>query len=394
MRTVGVEEELLVVNDAGLPVPWSPQALEIAARRGEGETVGEHDRAEQADDHGAAGTDDESEEGERRSAAHLMPELKAQQIELGTEVCTTLGEVAAQLRHWRSRADVAAASVGARVAALATSPVPVDPIATKGERFTALHETFALTAGEMLTCGCHVHVSVESPEEGVAALDRLRAWLPVVVAMSTNSPFWQGRDTGYAGYRTQVWARWPSAGPADLHRTPERYHALVESLIATGAVLDRGMVYFDARLSASYPTVEVRVADVAQDVRHSVMLAGLVRGLVDTAVADWRDGRPPPEVPTVVLQAATWRASRFGLSDQLVHPVTGELRPAPEVVRDLVDRVAPALADNGDRELVDTTLERLLADGTGADRQRAEHARRGRLEDVVAAAVEASQEPT
>jgi len=368
MRTVGVEEELLLVDEEGRAVAVAPTVL--------------------AADEERSGDDDGADQGEG-----LEAELQLQQVEIDSRPCLDLADLQADLVGRRRHVGELASQAGARVAALGTSPLPVAPRTTPKPRYRRMAELYGLMEQEQLTCGCHVHVSVDSPEEGVAALDRLRAWLPVVVAMSTNSPFWQGRDTRYAGYRTQVWARWPSAGPADLHGTPERYHALVASLLATGAVLDRGMVYFDARLSASYPTVEVRVADVAQDVRHSVMLAGLVRGLVDTAVAEWREGRPPPEVPTAVLEAATWRASRFGLSDQLVHPVTGTLLPAPEVVRALADRATPALRDNGDLELVGDALERLLSEGTGADRQRTEQARRGRLEDVVAAAVEASQQP-
>src|SRR5215218_10905819 len=104
VRTVGVEEELLVVAPTGRPVPLGPDALEIAARRGEGETAEQHD------------------DGTGAEAAHLVPELKAQQVELGTTVCRTLDEVESQLRFWRARADAAAAAVGGRVAALATSP--------------------------------------------------------------------------------------------------------------------------------------------------------------------------------------------------------------------------------------------------------------------------------
>ena len=139
------------------------------------------------------------------------------------------------------------------------------------------------------------------------------------------------------------------------------------------------MVYFDARLSEKYPTVEVRVADVAQDVRHSVLVAGLTRALVDTAVAEWRDGRPPPETPAVVLRAATWRASRFGLGDDLVDPVTDQLAPADRVVANLVDLLGPALSANGDLDLVGEAVDRLLTAGTGADQQRRAHARRGSL---------------
>lgn len=375
MRTMGVEEELLLVDEHGRAVAVASSVLAAAEDRlgGPGRQV-----EDPSDDAGHG-------EG-------LEAELQLQQVEIDSRPCFDLADLRDDLVARRRQVDELARGAGARVAGLGTSPLPVVPRMTPNPRYRRMAGLYGLMEQEQLTCATHVHVSVESEEEGVAALDRIRAWMPVVVAMSANSPFWQGNDTGYAGYRTQVWARWPAAGPADVHGSPEAYHALVESLIATGALLDRGMVYFDARLSAKYPTVEVRVADVPQDVRHSVVLAGLARALVDTAVADWRDGRPAPEVPTVVVRAATWRASRFGLGDELVHPVTGQLRPAPVVLHDLVDQLAPALSGNGDLDLVGEATERLLAEGTGADAQRRHHARRGRLEDVVAAAVELSQQ--
>ncbi len=156
-------------------------------------------------------------------------------------------------------------------------------------------EHYGLTAQEQLTCGCHVHVSVESDEEGVAVLDRMRVWLPVLLALSANSPFWQGKDTRYGSYRSQVWGRWPSAGPVEIHGSAEAYHARVRSLVATGALRDEGMIYFDARLSHRYPTVEVRVADVCLDPADTVLLATLVRGLVETSAREWREGRPVPD---------------------------------------------------------------------------------------------------
>ncbi|MGY1696142.1 glutamate-cysteine ligase family protein [Geodermatophilus sp. SYSU D00814] len=123
MRTVGVEEELLVVDPAGTPVPLGPEALEVASRRGEGETPEEHERGSDA------GT------GTEGSAGHLVPELKRQQLELGTAVCTGLAQVDRELRSWRGRADAAARAVGARVAALASSPVAVTPEPTPGRRY-------------------------------------------------------------------------------------------------------------------------------------------------------------------------------------------------------------------------------------------------------------------
>jgi carboxylate-amine ligase len=376
VRTVGVEEELLVVDAGGRPVPLGPEALEVASRRGEGENPEEHDRAERAD-----------EPADEETAAHLMPELKAQQLELGTPVCHSLAEVDTELRFWRARAQSAAAAAGAHVAALATSPVPVTPLPTEGDRFARMLDAFGLTAREMLTCGCHVHVSVEDDDEGVAVLNRIRVWLPVLTALTANSPFWQGEDTGYASFRSQAWHRWPSAGPNEVFADAAAYHRLIDQVLATDTVLDTGMVYFDARLSANWPTVEVRTADVALRVEDAVTLAGVVRGLVETAARDARAGNPPPEVPAAVLRVAAWRAGRSGLAGDLVHPLTGRPAPAADVVGALLDHVRPALADAGDEQRATDGLAALLRRGTGADLQRRVHGETGDLTAVVRAAV-------
>ncbi|MGY1605323.1 carboxylate-amine ligase [Geodermatophilus sp. SYSU D00815] len=375
MRTVGVEEELLVVDPGGRPVPLGPEALEVAARRGQGETVEEHDRAAQGEDDGAA------------EGAHLVPELKAQQVELGTRVCRTLDEVTRELRSWRARADAAARAVGSRVAALASSPVAVEPVATEGERYARIHDTFGRVAAEQLTCGCHVHVSVVDDEEGVAVLNRIRVWLPVLTALTANSPFWMGADTGYASYRSQSWGRWPSAGPNGIFADAAEYHRLVDDVLATGTAVDTGMVYFDARLSANWPTVEVRVADVALRAEDAVTHAGLVRGLVDTAAAEWRAGTPAPGVRAELLRLAAWRAGRSGLTGDLVHPRTGRPAPAAEVVGALLEHVRPALARSGDEQRVADGVAGLLRRGTGADLQRRVHGATGDLAEVVRVAV-------
>jgi carboxylate-amine ligase len=377
VRTVGVEEELLVVDPSGVPVPRGPEALEVASRRGEGETPEEHDRARHAGEDGAVG-----------SPGHLVPELKRQQLELGTRVCTDLSEVTGELRYWRGRADAAARAVGARVAALASSPVAVDPVTTPGERYEEMAETFGLIALEQLTCGCHVHVSVTDDEEGVAVLDRIRVWLPVLTALAVNSPFWLGRDSGYASFRSQSWNRWPSSGAAELFGDAATYHRVVADLVATRTIVDAGMVYFDARLSQTWPTVEVRTADVCLRVEDAVTHAGLVRGLVETAAREWRAGVPAPEVRSELLRVAAWRASRSGTAGELVHPLTGRPAPAAAVVAALLEHVTSALGASGDGTRVAEGVSDILARGTGADLQRRVHRDTGDLAAVVRAAVD------
>ncbi|MDC7122897.1 glutamate--cysteine ligase [Cellulomonas fimi] len=363
LRSVGVEEELLLVDPcAGRTVPAAASAIGWTAP--------------------AAPT------APRAVAVPLDTELQQEQIETATPPRTDLTDLAADVRALRRAADDAARSVGARVAALATFPLRVAPVLTPTPRYRAIRDQMGLTCAEQLTCGCHVHVAVTSDEEGVAVLDRIRPWLPVLTAVATNSPFWQGSDTGYAGYRTQAWSRWPGTGPAEPFGSAAAYHAVVDELMRTGTLLDEGMVYFDARLSRRYPTVEVRVADVCLDADDTVLVAALARGLVDTAAERWRAGEPVPSDPTSVLRMASWRASRSGTAGLLVHPRTHQPAPAAEVVACLLDDVRPALDASGDLALVEAGLERVLRRGTGAQRQRAVAAATGRLEDVVADAVD------
>ena len=252
-------------------------------------------------------------------------------------------------------------------------------------------DAFGLTAQEMLTCGCHVHVGVHDDEEGVAVLNRIRVWLPVLTALTANSPFWHGADTGYASYRSLAWQRWPSAGPTELFPDAAAYHRLVDDVLATGTALDSGMIYFDARLSEKWPTVEVRTADVALRVEDAVTLAGVVRGLVETAARQAADGDPPPAVRTEVLRVAAWRAGRSGLGGDLVDPRSGRPAPAARVVAALLEHIRPALADAGDEQRVAAGLATLLDRGTGADLQRRIHRETGGdLSAVVRAAVAAT----
>jgi glutamate---cysteine ligase / carboxylate-amine ligase len=358
VRTLGVEEEFLLLD----PDSGSPRAVG-------GAVIAAWPRAEDAD------------------GAGLTGELHREQLETGTRPCRTLEELGAQLRATRAEAAAAAAGLGAAVAPLGTSPVAVEPTLSPSSRYARMAERFTITVAEQLTCGCHVHVAVGSAEEGVAVLDRIRPWLAPLLALSGNSPFWQGVDSGHASYRSQVWSRWPSAGPYAPFGSTAAYRAFVADALATETVLDEGMLYLDARLSRDHPTVEVRVADVCRDPDDAVLVAALVRGLVDTAAREWRAGVEPAEVRTELLRLATWRAARSGTTGHLLHPGSRRPAPAAEVLGALVAHVADALDENGDRLSVEHLLAAALARGSGAERQRATWARTGSLAAVARDAV-------
>ncbi|MDM7854984.1 carboxylate-amine ligase [Cellulomonas alba] len=342
MRTLGVEEEFLLVTPEGEPQAVAHAVLRAAAR-----------------DAAAVEPDEPDEPG-----GALEKEFKQEQVEVSTHPRESLADLLDEVRAGRALADEYAQRAGARVAALGTAPQAVESTVLADRRAHRIRAEFGQTAREQLTCGCHVHVSVEDDEEGVRVLDHLRSWTPVLLALSANSPWWQGSRTGYASYRSQVWGRWPSAGPTSPFGDAAGYRALVDDLLSTGAVLDRGMLYFDARLSDRYPTVEVRVADVCLDATDAVLQAALVRGLAETATRADAVPAQPPRVELV--RAANWRAARSGLAGDLVSPVAWQPRPAADVIGELVDHVRDALADAGDLDWVERQVEQVLSRGNGA----------------------------
>ncbi|MFG2352236.1 glutamate--cysteine ligase [Streptomyces sp. NPDC048521] len=361
MRTVGVEEELLLVDpDSGDPKALAAAVLARAAHDDPGQDVFEK-------------------------------ELFGQMLEFATHPQSDMAALGDEIVRCRKEAARHAGEIGCAVAALATSPLPVSPSLTVNERYQWLAERYGVGTREQLVCGCHVHVSVESDEEGVAVLDRIRPWLPVLTAISANSPFWQGRDTGYASYRSRVWERWPSAGPTELFGSPERYHRRVADMVATGAILDEGMAYFDARLSAHYPTVEIRVSDVCLCAETPVLIATLTRALVETAAREWRNGVPPLDHSVSLLRLAAWQAARSGLEGELLDPVTLRPLPAADVLRALLKHTADALTDSGDAVGAEQAVEKLLRTGNGAREQRRLLERTDSLRDVVSACVRHTQ---
>jgi len=310
--------------------------------------------------------------------------------EINTPVCTTLAEVREALRRSRRALVEAAGREGLRVAAAGTHPFShwADQEVTPKTRYHNLADDYRQIFREEVVFGCHVHVGFDDREAAIQTMNRVRPWLPVLLALSANSPFWVGADTGYASFRTEVWNRWPTAGLPQAFDSRAEYDRLVETLVATGSLREPTKLYWDVRPSARQETLEFRVADSVMGVDEAVMVAGLVRALAVTANAAAVRGDPDPRPRPELLRAARWRAARHGLEADLVDVLAGRARPAAELVGAFLDEVRPALEEAGDLEEVTGLVRATLAGGTGAARQRAAFRRSGHLEDVVDLVVE------
>ncbi|MET0424528.1 MAG: carboxylate--amine ligase/circularly permuted type 2 ATP-grasp protein [Actinoplanes sp.] len=317
---------------------------------------------------------------------HFSPELHRSVVETNTPVSSTLDGLREGIVSRRRAAISVAESLGLGLVASGTVPLvdleslPVTPTS----RYRRMLDDYQLLAREQLICGAQVHVGIPDRDEAVAVAQRVSESLPVLLALSTSSPYWMGEDSGYASVRSLVWLRWPTAGdPGELNSAAE-HDQLVADLIASGTITDPKMVYFDVRPSAHLPTVELRVTDSSPDVDTVVLLAGLFRGLALRARQEHRAGLPRTPIRPPLHRAAMWRAARSGLEGDLLDlPRSPVPVPAAVAVERLVGDLRPQLEELGDWEQVFDLSVRALSRGSSAARQRRAMVRRGRISDVV-----------
>ena len=343
MATLGIEEEYLLLDPStGLPV------------------------------HKAAEVEAFLRSSPRVTESEVQRELLSCQIETATPVSSTLTEAEEYLLNFRTQLEAGARKAGVLAAGTASAPRIEEhyPELTNKDRYRDLQASAPGVVGDQFVNGLHVHVSVPDRETGVQALNRIREWLPAVIALSTNSPFWLDRDSGFGSWRVVHYRRWPVQGCAPVFRDAADYERRIQRLVDTGAIIDRGVLTWMARLSDSYPTLEVRAGDAQLRARDSVLLGGIVRGLVSTAVAQARAGVPYSQPDDELLDAAMWQAARDGLTGELVDPVSAGLVPAHRRIAKLLDFIADALAEEGDTAWVQAGIDALWQDGTGAQQQR------------------------
>jgi glutamate---cysteine ligase / carboxylate-amine ligase len=304
-------------------------------------------------------------------------EFSPAQAEFVTPVCGGLDEVRRRLLGGRRSLARVGRRHGALLVASGTPPLgrPGPPPVTATPRYRRMVELYGSRTDDQGVCGCHVHVGVPDLEHAVRACNHLRPWLPALLLLGANSPFFDGRDTGHASWRTTVWGRWPVAGVPPRFRDADEYRSLVARLVSAEKILDAGMVYWYVRPSPHVPTVEVRAADVPATVEETVLQAALTRAVVVT-------GREVP-VSDAALDAACRRAAVAGLGGECLDPMTGRPAPGWDLVDALVAHVRPALTALGDQDMVLDHLSWLRAHGCGASRQRATLRAHGDLRAVV-----------
>ncbi len=307
----------------------------------------------------------------------MAPELFQDCVEMRTPVFLSVAELARDLPALRLEVAKAAGGAGVRMAASGLHPIS-DPFSqkfTRGERYERMEEELGALARLQIIYALHVHVAVADEERAIRATNALLRHVPLFVALSANSPFWNGMDTGFASARVKIRDASPRSGLPPTFHSWEEFENYTDALVAMGNIPDFSWFWWDVRPHPRHGTVELRVPDAQAQPRYVIALAALTQCLVATAEAcDPQDAR--------FVSENKWRAIRRGLDARFYDFDRGGEKGARQTARDLVTRLRPVAQDLGCEAELDGVSE-ILRRGTGADLQRVVYKRRGGLEDVV-----------
>ncbi len=372
MRSFSVSEEMLPIDPVGLRPASLKSEMTLRYEKG-------------------AGTHDPWHSPDQTQSA-LSVGLLGERIRVVGPREATLLELLETVRVGRALADRAARAQGRRAVALGSPIFTVIPerpaTAIQGEPGPGM------VTSENSMCGFRIHVGVDSPEEGVQVLDRIRVWLPVLLALSANSPFWHERPTRSNSFRYSSRSTSPFPRISDVFGSAEEYERQMRHKTHPAAARSSASTDLDAELSATRDTVNVLLTDVCMDAAHAAVVAAITRALVEVLARQWRENIPPATASVADLRAASWFAAMNGVHRKLMSPISGSVSPARGVVVELLELVCPVLLEYGEAEYVEAVVADLLHHGNGSRRQRTAYSVRQDLHDVVDVALRSTHEPS
>jgi carboxylate-amine ligase len=320
------------------------------------------------------------------------PELMQCFVEVTSDPCRTVDEVGGDLTRKLGAVERAADRCGTRLLWAATHPFSHwrDQQLSPGERYARLVETLQVAVVRHVVFGLHVHVGVRSGDRAARLCDRLQRHLPVLLALSVNSPFWCGRPTGLQSHRIEVLADSPIGGPPPRMRSWRHYLEIVDRLFAAGCIRSVKDLWWDVRPNPAYGTVEVRICDMPPDLPSVLGLTALIQCLVADLSEEIDRRAAVPEGDPLLVRQNRWRACRYGPGATFVDPVSLEATPARRAVERLVERLRPVAERLGSGRHLDDVLG-MAAGSTGSERQVALHEQAGDLAKVVRRLVERSR---
>jgi len=336
--TLGIEEEYLVVDADTLDLVEAPEELMRAC------------------------TD--------KLGSKVSPEFLKCQIEVGTGVCKTIADARQDLAYLRRTVKELCNSFGLEPLAVSTHPFADwhKQQFTDKQRYRTLEKDLAGVARRMLICGMHVHIGIEDDDLRIDLLNQFSYFLPHLLALSTSSPFWEGRETGLQSYRLSVFDNLPRTGIPPLFGSYAEYQRSIQTIINTGTIEDATKIWWDLRPSARFPTLESRICDVAPRLDDALSLAALTQSLMKMLYTLRRENKRWRQYDRFLIEENRWRAQRYGVSNGLIDFGAEEIVPFDTIVQELIDLVAPHAET---LECLDEVknVRHILDEGTSAQRQ-------------------------
>ncbi len=361
--TVGVEEELMIVDASTFALVNAIEAL--------------------LEDTGAAHVG--------REHGDVKPELMESVLEIATKPCATTGEAGRQLRSLRSQVRDTAAGRGLTIGSAGTHPFAMweDQRIVARPRYRDLISALRFVARQELIFGMHVHVGVDDADKAIHVANGMRVHVPVLLALSANSPFWRGDRTGLLSTRTPIFRQFPRVGMPPAYEDWEDWERQVAFMVSSGVMEDYTYLWYDVRPHPNFGTVEIRCCDSQTRVEHTVALTALIQAMVKELAEHYDAGTELADYPWQMLDENKWLAARHGLEGEIVDLPSSERVTTKALTRRLLDRLTPHAQDLGAADALDGIRD-LLERGNGATRQIVVYEANHDLNEVMAEIIAAT----
>ncbi|HEY8650115.1 MAG TPA: carboxylate-amine ligase [Chthoniobacterales bacterium] len=314
----------------------------------------------------------------------IKPEMHQSVVELGTEICQSVVDARAHVIELRSRLAELAGRAGLRIASAGTHPFSHwrDQLITEGERYQEIVKDMQQLARANLIFGLHVHVGIADREAAIHVMNQARYFLPHIYALSVNSPFWVGQDTGLKGYRLKVFERFPRTGIPDAFESLSEYEDYCKLLVKTGCVDNAKKIWWDIRLHPFFDTLEVRVCDAQSRVDDTLAIAALIQAVIAKLYKLQRQNMSFRIYRRRLIDENRWRASRYGIDGKLIDFGRETEVDTRSLLNELLEFVSTEVNELGSEKEM-AHVERIMREGTGADRQLAVWERTQDMKAVV-----------
>lgn len=300
----------------------------------------------------------------------VKAEMHQAVVEVGTNICHNIQEARQEVTYLRKMIIELADQQNLQVASAGTHPFSdwQSQLITPNERYDQLIDEMRDVARSNLIFGMHVHVGIESRNEGIQILNAVRYFLPHIYALSTNSPFWRGRNTGFKSYRSKVFDKFPRTGIPDFFTSATEYDEYLALLVKTGCIDNGKKIWWDIRLHPFFNTIEFRICDVPMRVDETICLAALMQALVAKIYKLQRQNLDFRTYRRILINENKWRAARYGIEGKLIDFGKQIEVPTHQLIHELLDFIDDVVDGLGSREECQYVLQ-ILENGTGADRQ-------------------------